>query len=168
MSHPEAKSSPDLNVEDFKKYPVWVYTCNDAVDEAEVEPVTSLPAPNLSGMVVGLAVTLANGTSIWAAFSGLENNALQNEHLLSIALYKDGKQFHLSRYFDVDYKRRGPDYLARALNLPVDEVFPISYDARKLVQGEPSAYAGTITKVPRRRLSKDQIMDLIMGRPVSE
>jgi hypothetical protein len=162
MRHPETKPAPELTIEDFQRYPVWEYTNDDTVDETEVQPVVDLPVRDLENMILGILVGLANGTRVWAVLCGLGNDARRNEHLLSISIFKDGETIFLSRYWDVDYERRGPEFLSRSLGLSVDEIFPITYDARKFVVGEPVALKGAISKEPRECLTEEQIIKMIV------
>jgi hypothetical protein len=46
------------------------------------------------------------------------------------------------------------------LEASIDDGFPITYDVRKFVSGDPAALAGVIPKEPRDRLTLDQLVAL--------
>jgi len=77
---------------------------------------------------------------------------------VTLSIERNGQWFDLARYHDIDYVDHGPDALARFLELPVDDVFPITYDVRKYVKGESSTLVGTVPKEPRVKLSRDEII----------
>ena len=155
-----AKPIDTLRVSDLKKYRVWEFTTNEA-DETAVRPIKRLPISTLSGKVAGTLVSLANGERLWATLCNLDaQNAEKNEHVVALSIERGGRWFHLARYHDAWYSQNGPKALARFLGLAVDEVFPISYDVREYVKGNP-ALAGSILQEPRVRLTRSQIMALV-------
>lgn len=120
-----------------------------------------LPVATLVGKLVGTEVMLANGESAWALVGNVDpTNVRMTEHFLTLSIERDGRWFTLARYHDIDYAEKGPDALARFLGLPVDAVFPIRYDIRRFVKGEIDALNGTISKEPRERLSRAEIIAL--------
>lgn len=156
-----AKPIDALRVSDLKKYRVWEFTTNEA-DEAAVRPIERLPISTLSGKIAGTRISLANGERLWATLGNLDaQNAEMNEHFVALAIERGGRWFHLARYHDPGYSQSGPKALARFLGLAVDEVFPISYDVREYVKGNPPALAGSILKEPRVRLTDSQIMAMV-------
>ena len=114
---------------------------------------------NLTGKVVGTQVTLANGQHAWALIGNIDaTNARLTEHFLTLSIERGGCWFTLARYHDFGYTENGPDALAHFLVLPVDAVFPISYDVRQYAKGDAATLSGQIRKEPRERLSRAEII----------
>jgi hypothetical protein len=84
------------------------------------------------------------------------------EHLLTLSIEHAGKWFDLARYHDPDYTTRSPEALARFLGLAVDEIFPISFDLRPYVEGDPAVLQGSVLREPRERLSRDEIIAMAL------
>jgi len=59
---------------------------------------------------------------------------------------------HAGKWFD----------LARFLGLAVDEIFPISFDLRPYVEGDPAVLQGSVLREPRERLSRDEIIAMAL------
>lgn len=155
------KPIESIEVRDLEAHAVWQYANVDGDNEAFVRPVRRLPVARLAGKVVGTRVRLANGTDAWGLLGNIdESNARLTEHFLTLSIFHDGRWFTLARYHDFDDGQSGPDALARFLGLPVDEVFPIAYNIRPYVKGDPSALAGLIPKEPRERLSRAELIAL--------
>jgi len=166
MSKPDVKLISSLRVQDIEKYAVWQFTPNHEYDDTAVQPIKRLPVANLAGKVVGCPVQLANGESCWGLLGNLHaNNTKLNQHFLTLSLERKGRWFHLARYHDFDYDDRGPEALARFLGLGVDDVFPILYDVRKYVRGNPAALAGNVLKEPSIRLTREEIIALAVPTP---
>jgi hypothetical protein len=154
-----------LSPEAFKTHPVWEFTNADpSSDDAEVRPVGSVPVAHLVNRIVGTQVRLANGEHRWAILGNVDVRKVRSTyHLLTCSVLVNGRWFYLARYHDVGQAEHGPSSLAAALQLSVDEVFPMSYDIRALVsEGDPNAQRGAIDKEPTERLSDDEIMDLVL------
>ena len=65
---------------------------------------------------------------------------------------------------DLDHDERGPAQLAEALELALDEVFPIQYDIGKWVSGAAvDAIRGTVRAVPLERLSRAELIKLAVS-----
>lgn len=155
------KSVSALQVSDLKKCPVWAYTNNDKQGELVVQAVKRLPVASLNGKLFGLQVKLANGRLLWALLGNLDaKNAGLTEHFLTLSIKVHSEWFNLARYHDHDYEQRGPKALSRLLTLPIDDIFPISYDVRQFVQEAPAHLAGKILKEPRKRLTREEIIAL--------
>lgn len=162
----DCKRAEDLTPEDFATYPVWEFTNNDEWGETVMQPVRYKPVAHLDGRVVGTQVRLANGRSGWATICNLNaSHAQSTQHFLTLSIWHKKAWFHLTRYFDVDFDRRGPKALAAALSLPVDSVFPIHYDLTDLARGEAAALRGTIEKEPKEKLSEMEIMKWVISPP---
>ena len=163
------KRAESLTVEDLIAHPVWMFTGSDRKGETVVRPVGRLPVTSLSGKILGTTVTLANGSDVWALLGNIDqNNARLSEHYLTISIERAGRWFHLARYFDVDYARRGPEALATFLSLPPEQLFPITYDVRNYVSGgDPAALCGAIPRLPRKRLSIEELAALAVPPPVN-
>lgn len=155
----DVKPVDSLRAEDLRAFPVWQYTGREGADETYVRPVKRIPVNSLTGKVVGTRVWLANGEYVWALIGNVDaKNPRLTEHFLTISVERDGKWFGLARYHDFDFTERGPDALARFLGLPVDTVFPLTYDITKVAKGEAAALQGQILKEPRERLSRSEII----------
>jgi hypothetical protein len=164
MSAKEGRLFLSLQVPDLEEHAVWESILDDDADEVSVFPVTQLPVSDLTGKVVGTRVRLANGNLVWATILNLDSkNARMNEHFVVLRIEKNGQWFWLSRYWDVEYSRNGPEALSRFLGLSTEEVFPISYDVRDYSEGDPTALVGSLPKEPRERLPKDEIIRMAVG-----
>ncbi len=150
-----------LTADDLTANAVWQYTNQDGRGDTFVRPIRKTPVQNLAGRVVGTQVQLENGSRIWALIGNVDvTNPRLTQHFLTISLERDGKWFSLARYHDYDYASRGPVALAQFFGLRVDEVFPIAFDIRKHVRGEPAGLVGSILSEPRERLSRAEIIAL--------
>ena len=151
-----------LTAADFSLFPVWRFTGSDTPDETYMTPVRRLPAHRLDGCLVAAPITLANGTVLTGVLGNLDlANPRLNQHFLTLSVFRpDGAQFYLARYHDFDVAERGPDVLAVFLGLPLDAVFPITYDVSSFVAGPPESLRGTITAQPRERLSRAEVIAL--------
>jgi hypothetical protein len=155
----KAKRVSSLTSADLQSHPVWQYISLEENDETFVRPLQVVPAANLTNKVVGTKVTLANGQRVWAIIGNVDpTSARFTQHFLTLSVERDGQWFTLARYHDFDYSERGPETLARFLDLSVDEVFPIAYDIRSFAKGDATALSGQITKEPRERLSRAEII----------
>jgi hypothetical protein len=158
-----AKSVESLDVADLSQHPIWRFVSDDSRGETMVVPVKRLPARSLTNKVIGVQVRLANGTDAWALFTNVDpHDARMNQQFLEIAIFRNSERFWLARYHDVDYDSRGADALAAFLHLPVDDVFPISYDFQPVAVGNANALVGTITKQPVETLSEQERMKMIV------
>lgn len=161
MNENNAKRIDSLSVSDLEASSVWRYSARAGSDETYVVPVRRIPVESLSGKVVGTQVRLANGALQWALLGNVDaRNVRLTEHFLTLSLLSRATWFTLSRYHDFDYPQRGPAGLAEFLGLPIDEIFPISYDIRAFANGEAAALMGRIEAVPRERLSRAEIIAL--------
>lgn len=155
------KTIETINVDDFKRNPVWQYSNNDNVGETVIKPVKKIPVKNMAGKIIGTQVTLANGESVWAIIGNIDaNNQRFTEHFITISIEKNGKWFVLARYHDIDYLSRGPIALSKFLGIDIDNIFPIAYDISKFVEGNILALSGKILKEPREKLSRSEIIGM--------
>lgn len=158
----KAKPADALTVADLQAHPVWQFTGSDDPDETYVRPLKRVPA-NLDGKLVGTEVVLANGQKAWALIGNVHpTKPRMTEHFLTMSIARNGQWFHLARYHDIDAKSRDPKALAAFLGLPIDDVFPISYDLQRYGKGDPAALCGQIRKKPRERLSHSKIIGLAL------
>ncbi len=148
----------------FRKCPVWTFLNNDARGETLVKPLSKLPVRDLDSCLVGTQVTLANGQKVDALIGNVKSrDAKRTRLVITMSLFKDTEKFHLPRCFDPDYDRCGPAALSQFLNLPVNEVFPISYDLTEYSEGLVDALQGSIENVPKLVLEPEQLMELLFG-----
>jgi hypothetical protein len=159
MIEPNILLISSLRVSDLEKYAVWRFANGDETDDTAIRPVKGLPVSTLTGRFVGTRVRLASGDCLWGIVGNLDaRNAEMNEHFVTISIERKGRWFHLARYHDADYAERGPQALAGFLGLAVDDIFPISYDVRRFVKGNTAGLKGSISKEPRVRLTRAQII----------
>lgn len=125
-------------------------------------PVISFPVSTLNNCIIGTKVQLRCGTEMWALLSNIDvHNPRSTEHFVTLSVLHQDEWIDLARYHDVDYGRRGPAYFAKALGLPPEDVFPITYDIPKtMVLGKRESLAREITQCPKQRLSPKELTDL--------
>ena len=155
------KTIAQLRPPDFQEFPIWTFE-GSGNEDLLLRPVMKWPGTNLSGSVAGSEATLANGAKAFAMFGNVcPDDPRSTRHLLTLSVaMPDGKWFNLARYFEPTVRIFGPTQLAQALGLPVDAVFPIAYDLRKLLVGEEAALHGTILAEPQERLTLDEARGL--------
>jgi hypothetical protein len=159
----ESKLFELIGIPDLERHPVWESILDDEADELSVFAVRDLPVTNLEGRFVGTRVQLANGDLHWAMLFYIDvNDSRKTEQFLSLRIERGGNWFNLARYWDVDYQRSGPEALASFLGLPLEEIFPISYDVREYSMGDPGTLADQIPKQPRERLPEDVIIKMLV------
>jgi hypothetical protein len=159
MSEPSIRLISSLRVSDLEKYPVWRFANSDETDDTAIQPVKRLPVSTLTGKFVGTRVRLASGDCLWGIVGNFDaKNVEMNEHFVTISIERKGRWFHLARYHDADYAERGPQALARFLGLAIEDIFPISYDVRRFVKGNAAGLTGSISKEPRVRFTRAQII----------
>jgi len=120
---------------------------------------------DLSNRVIGTLAQLASGESVYCLLGNIElQHQQKTKQFLTLTVLKDdGDRFFLARYFDTDYEISGPDALARFLDLPVEKVFPISYDISKSATGLGPVVKGLIEKEVLEKLSDEERMALIIS-----
>jgi hypothetical protein len=119
---------------------------------------------DLGGKIVGAPVKLANGSGVWAMVGNITaRDPRRTEFFVTVSIERHGRWYHLARYHDYDYEQRGPSGLAEFLDLSVDDVFPIEYDVSRYLIGDPAATAGKVLKEPRERISRAELMKMIVG-----
>jgi hypothetical protein len=159
--------TPDALVPgDLQAEPVWEFVTDDELtgDETSVRPVSERPVRSLDGRLIGTQVRLRNGSVRWAMLSNLSpDSPKKSQHFATLSLEKEGRWFHLARYFDADYETRGARQLADFLDLPVDQVFPISYDVSGFVEGNPRALRGSVVADPKERLDAASLVELSLS-----
>jgi hypothetical protein len=159
------KPAESLTVADFEAHPVWEFLNDDEIGETMVRPVEKLPVESLNNSVIGTQVRLANGLKLWGLFGNFDvTNPRATQHFLALSIERSGKWFHLARYFDFDFTTRGPEALARFLGLSVDDVFPITVDVRRYVQGNPAALTAIVLKEPQERLTRAELAAMAVRR----
>jgi hypothetical protein len=153
------KRVEEVTVADLAKYPVWEYIGG----EPEVVPVADLPVDSLQNRIVGTQVQLANGSQVWATLSNISlTNPRSTRHFLTVSIENNGSWFHLARYHDVDYGKRGPKQLAEFLGLPIASVFPIHYDLSNVVAADPGLVKGSVPEETQEKLSQGELIGLAL------
>jgi hypothetical protein len=156
------KDVSKLIATDLRLFPVWRYTGSDSPTETAVCPVKRLPAKSLAASLVGVDVTLACGKTLLALVGNVDvSNPRLTRLFMTLSIYRDdGAVFHLARYHDYDIAERGPDQLARFLNMKREQVFPIAWDVSRFADGDPGALRGVVEVEPRERLTRSEIIAL--------
>lgn len=156
--------SEQLTPEHFVAAPVWSFVNNDNKGETLVRPVADIPVSDLAGCLVGVSVKLANGQKVDAMIGNVKSSKPERtKHFITLTIFHNEKKFHLARYHDPQYKREGPEALATFLDLPVQQVFPISYDLTGLSRGSVDALRGVIEFEPKLRLDREGLFNLMFG-----
>jgi hypothetical protein len=164
MTEPLTRPFLSLQVSDLQRYPVWESVI-DTEPDVTVFPLTQLPVDSLSGRIVGTHVRLGCGQQTWSMILYTDTqDARKNEHFVQLDIERDGRWFFLSRYWDVDYERNGPQALAQFLGMELDDVFPIDWDVSQYAKGHPAALSGFILREPRERLPIDEIIRMAVPR----
>lgn len=150
----------EIPTEELLATGVWRWSPHD--DDSGLVPAKRVPVSNSAGCLFATQVVLADSSRNVAIIGNLDaTNVELNAHFLTISLLvPDGHWFHLARYHDLNADEHGPAALARALGHPVDQVFPIRYDVRRLMRGNDSCTQGSVTAEPSRRLSRAEIIAL--------
>jgi hypothetical protein len=161
------KPAGELSQSDFRRHRVWAFATDregELPDETWMRPVRRLPVRSLSGRLVGAELVLANDQSVWGALGNVcLADPVSTEHFLSVVVFHPSAgRFELARYHEADYSRRGPAALSACLGLPVDSVFPISYDISDVAVGHPDCVRRSIPAVPTSRLSPDALIALAL------
>ena len=155
------KKIENLKINDLEKFPVWQYANSDSKGETLVEPIKRYPVKSMTGKIIGVEVTFSNGRKNWAIIGNVDSsNSGLTEHFITISLECNGRWFTLARYHDIDYPQNGIDALATLVKMPVDEIFPITYDISPYAIGEKSALVGKILKEPKNKLTRSEIIAL--------
>ena len=148
-----------LSVELLRVNPVWRYISMRRGMGTELKPVINLPCKTLAGKVAGIQLGLPDGTKLWGVVGNFDViNPKMNEHFATLSIESNGRWFHLARYHDFDFEKRGPDALASFLGIPVNCVFPLTYDLSGLVVGPRENLNGAVQRDPQPRLSRAEII----------
>lgn len=167
---PLYKPVNELTLANLKRYPVWKFDFSNegkyGRDETWAKPVKKLPVTDLSNCIIGTPVKFANGVKVFAQLGNIDlQHPRKTQQFLVIDLHiADDDWFSLARYFDVDFTRREPEALARYIDIPLGDIFPITYDISKLARGIEAVIKGTIPLEPAEKLTDGQRMDLIFNR----
>ncbi|MCK6473127.1 MAG: hypothetical protein L6R28_15390 [Planctomycetes bacterium] len=162
---PVEKLSPD----DFAKHPVWEF-CNDEEgvkgrDETWVRPVKKLPVDSIDNCVAGIQVTLSDGSRLWALIGNVDPQSQKStDEFVTLSFFLGRTKFHLSRYFDADVARFGPDQLANALSKKLDEIFPIRWDMSHVFSPKCKCVSGEVFAKPKKKLTRSARMRLIFEK----
>ncbi len=162
MDRKQPRRLEDIPIAELMAVPVWKYALDAEVElgETAVRPVTEIPVHDLPNHIVATKVRLANGTFLNAILGNIDlQNVKSTQQSMVLSVERDGEWFHLANYYEF-YKEMGPDGLAKFLGLPVEEVFPITYDISKVAIGAPEVVKGTIPKEPPERLSDEERREL--------
>jgi len=164
MKH-HIKEVGELCLADMATSSVWEFILGDEVrlGETHVAPVLDIPVDSLENRVIGTTVALSNGATLWGLLGNVDvHNVRRTRHFLTLSIRTDTRWFHLARYHDADYERRGPKQFASFLGLAVDQVFPIRYDISSYVLGSDECIRGCIQASPSETLSEEELMKLAM------
>jgi hypothetical protein len=156
----------DITPSDLRCHPVWEFT-NDVEDSDDVflRPIEDIPIDDFGNRIVGTVATLANGDRVAVILQNVDlQSPYKTEHFITLTVFnRAGKSFPLARYHDIGIDTHGPDQLAAFMGLPVDDVFPISYDISDVAIGDHDVVRREIPIRPRRILSRSEIIDMALG-----
>ena len=160
------KKVEELTPADLAAFPVWEFGDEDGpLGDTAVHPVELLPVDDLSCRIVGTEVVLSNGQRYCASLGNVDLTDYKwTQNFLVLSVWAPGGWYHLARYRDPDFERRGPSGLAAFLGLSVEQVFPISYDISKVCIGDPSVIVGQIPQVLSDLISEEDSMRLLMPK----
>lgn len=163
-NHMKSRALESIPLAELLDYGVWEFDSEAGDhDETWVYPIAGSPVDDLANRVVALRVTLADSTVLTALLGNISLLDIhKTEQFLDLSIERDGEWFHLARYFDCDYQRRGPEALAAFLNRTTSQVFPISYDLAKWARGLPIVVKGQIFVAPAERLTEDELIALAL------
>lgn len=157
----QARSLDSLRPSDLEGCRIWKYARDSAGDNTWLNPVLKTPVEDLNGRLIATRVILANGASTWALLGNIDVQKPEfTKHFLTASFERGGEWFHLARYHDRDYEKRGPKQLAEFMNLPIHEVFPIAYDVSAEVVGPPEVTHARILAEPEQKLTRAEIIAL--------
>jgi hypothetical protein len=151
-----------LTAKDFAQYPVWRFCDDDSPDETHVEPERQFPVERTDGCIVGCHIRLANQGMLAGFLGNLDiTNRRLTEHFLTLSVFRqDGVIFHLARYHDFDADQRGPEALAVFLGLPIQAVFPITYEVSGKALVSSDIIHGIIVAEPKEKLTRAELIAL--------
>jgi len=163
-----ARPSESMEIAHFEAFSVWEFDLANETkpgrDETWVKPVWLYPVSHLDNRIVGTHLTLANGQTKFGVLSNVVlQDARRTAQFLLVQFMEGQEWFPLERYFDVAYDQHGPTALAEFLDLPLDQIFPLSYDISSVARGLPEVVRGTIPIKPKEILSDEERMKLILG-----
>ena len=147
-----------LTVSDIERHGVWAHIANRP---GFVRPVSTTPVKNLNGKLFAAHVKTRSGREFWALIGMLDaEDSVKNELFKQLSVYNGEAWFQLSRYFDWDYEKSGPQALASFLRMPLAEVFPIEYDLSSWIEAEDFVLKGKFLEQPEKHLSRAEIIAL--------
>ena len=151
-----------LQVTDFMKNAVWRFTDSDEPDETYVSRVRKFPLAECDGCIIGTEIELSNGDKLVGFVGNLNpKSPSKNEHFLTLSVFReDGTLFHLARYHDTEYKKHGPEKLAKFLGLRVADIFPTSFTIPRTILGTRGDYRGILNREPSKKLTSEELIDL--------
>jgi hypothetical protein len=159
----QLKPVSDLTVQDLIRNPVWAFSTDESDDETRVFPVDTVPVTHTDGKVFGTIVRASGGVRFWARIANVHpTNRRMNQHFLTVAIYHEAMWIELPRYHDLGFDESSYDHVARTIGLAPEELFPIVYDLRQLIDGDPDVLTGEIPRQPSERLSSGQLIALAL------
>jgi hypothetical protein len=158
-------SFPELSAQHLSKHSVWRFT-NDDADELELEPAVEVVFSDLSGLVIGTHVTFADGSSHWGLIQNISfAGPAVNDHFVTLSVHRNGEWFPLARYHDIQIEEYGPNRMAAFMGKPVEDVFPIVYDLREVLNSASTSLVGAIRSSPLLRLTEAELISLALDVP---
>lgn len=155
------KTIDTISVGDIEEHPVWQYHSGS---DFAIKPVVKLPCTSLNGRIVGAQLTLADGTNVWALLGNIDTvNFEFLKHFMTLSVEHNGEWFHLARYHDYDFDKRGPVQISEFLGKSIDKIFPIFYNIQSIFKEKSPALSGKIEKEPIERLTRAEIIALAVS-----
>ncbi len=157
------KTFTELSVNDISKYPIWRFTNSHPEDELEIESVTGRVFHNLKGLIISSKVTFSDGSTHLALFQNVSLAGQKvNDHFLSLSVERNGEWFPLAQYHNPAIEKYGPLHLAAFMGKTVDDVFPIKYDLREVLNSNSPRLVGIVCAEPPIRLTDEEIISLAL------
>ncbi len=153
-------SLPELNISDIEFSSCWRFT-NSFEDELEIEAIPDCSYDDLSGLIIGTQIKLADGSTVWALLQNISRAGQEvNDHFLTVTINQNGEWFTLARYHDINRQIFGPNSLALFLGRTIQDIFPMTYDLRDILNADTEKLIGTIHEQPANRLSRQELISL--------
>jgi hypothetical protein len=152
----EAISINTINKEILLEYPLWGYIPSRD-GSLWLKPVKSLT--NLKNRMVTADITFNNGIKNigLVEFLRLDSPNWSKHNRILWLFIKNTKWFRLTRYYDYEYNdEQGPEALANQLELNVEDIFPIHFDAQKYLKKESEVLKGYFEIKPSWGVSHDE------------
>ncbi len=155
------KTIDTITVQDFMNSPVWRFS---EPGELFVEPVANPDCGVHDSWFFGTRFVYADKSTSWGMLSNIDlEHPVSTQQFMCISVEKSGEWFHLARYHDFDYNKRGPLQLAQFLGKSIEDVFPFSFDVREACHNTSQLLCGVVDVRVYEKLTSAEIIDLAIN-----